>query len=49
MNKKADRSQLSMIDNESRYLTFQDSILLQRSIFRQIRIPMVGSLEFQRP
>ena len=41
--KKADRSQLSMIDNESRYLTFQDSILLQRSIFRQIRIPMVGS------
>ena len=30
-------------------LIFRGSIQKQRSIFRQIRIPMVGSLEFQRP
>ena len=36
-------------DNYLSQLIFQGSIQKQRSIFRQIRIPMVGSLEFQHP
>ena len=36
-------------DNYLSQLIFRGSIQKQRSIFRQIRIPMVGSLEFQRP